>query len=147
MGVDEEGMVLSVITTAANESDMCHLLDVVEKAKMPKGAAVKTDKGYCSAKNKEGLAAMGLKSHIMYKAVRGKKLTARQIAFNSAVSKLRFKVERTFGSMKRWSGAGIARYKGLAKTHTQHLLEAMAHNLYRMPGLAVIATQRKNSIG
>ncbi len=147
IGVDPEGMVLSVITTAANESDICHLLDVVEKAKMPKGVAVKADKGYCSASNKEGLATMQLKSHIMHKAVRGKKLSSRQISFNSAVSKLRYKVERTFGSMKRWAGAGIARYKGIAKTHTQHLLEAMAHNLYRMPGLAVIATKRKYSIG
>jgi len=57
-------------------------------------------------------------------------------------SKVRYKIERTFGSMKRWAGAGIARYRGLAKTHSQHLLEAMAHNLYRMPGLAPLASVR-----
>jgi IS5 family transposase len=26
---------------------------------------------------------------------------------------------------------------GLAKTHTQHLMEAIAYNLYRAPGIAV----------
>jgi IS5 family transposase len=27
------------------------------------------------------------------------------------------------------------RYRGLAKTHTQHLIEAMVYNLYRTPGV------------
>ena len=142
VGVDEEGMVLAVITTAANESDICHLTDVVDKAELPQGCPVKADKGYRSEKNIEGLKSRKLRSHVMYKAVKGKKLTERQVAFNKAVSKVRYKIERTFGSMKRWAGAGIARYRGLAKTHSQHLLEAMAHNLYRMPGLAPLASVR-----
>ncbi|MEI7997853.1 MAG: IS5 family transposase [Methylococcaceae bacterium] len=146
VGTDPEGMILSVITTPANESDVVHLIDVVEKASMPAGAFVEADKGYHSQSNKTGLALLKLRSHLMYKAVKGKKLTVRQVSFNKAVSKTRYKIERTFGSMKRWAGAGIARYRGLAKTHTQHLLEAMAHNLYRMPGLAVKATERKRSL-
>ena len=136
-------MVLAVVTTPANESDMVHLLDVVDKAKMPSQAHVTADKGYCSKSNKDGLATRKLRSRIMHKATKSKKLTQREQQFNAAISKYRFKVERTFGSMKRWAGAGIARYRGLAKTHTQHLLEAMAHNLYRMPGLAVLAAERK----
>ena len=32
---------------------------------------------------------------------------------------------------------GTARYVGLAKTHAQHVMEAIAHNLYRAPGLIV----------
>ncbi|MBC7553542.1 MAG: transposase [Taibaiella sp.] len=69
-----------------------------------------------------------------------------ELKFNTAISKDRYKIERTFGSMKRWAGAGIARYLGLTKTHTQHLLEAMTNNLYLyiMPSLAVLATTRKN---
>lgn len=143
IGTDPEGMVLAVVTTPANESDMVHLLDVVDKAKMPSQAHVTADKGYCSKSNKDGLATRKLRSRIMHKATKSKKLTQREQQFNAAISKYRFKVERTFGSMKRWAGAGIARYRGLAKTHTQHLLEAMAHNLYRMPGLAVLAAERK----
>ena len=146
VGTDPEGMVLAVITTAANESDMLHLTDVIDKAKMPEQSTVKADKGYRSEHNQQGLKDRKLRSHIMYKAVRGRKLNAREMSFNKAVSQLRYKIERTFGSMKRWAGAGIARYRGLAKTHTQHLLEAIAHNLYRMPGLAVLAEQRKNEI-
>jgi IS5 family transposase len=144
VGTDNEGMVLAIITTAANESDIVHLLDVAEKAQLPAQSPVTADKGYCSQANKDGLAEMKLRSRIMHKASRNKKLTARELKFNTSISKYRYKIERTFGSMKRWAGAGIARYRGLAKTHTQHLLEAMAHNLYRMPGLAVLATTRIN---
>ena len=143
VGTDAEGMILSVVTTPANESDIIHLLDVVEKAGIKAQSPVKADKGYQSKSNKEGLGKMKLRSHIMHKATRNKRLTSRQLSFNAAVSKIRYKIERTFASMKRWSGAGIARYKGLKKTHTQHILEAIAHNLYRMPGLAVIAAKRK----
>jgi IS5 family transposase len=45
--------------------------------------------------------------------------------------------------MKLWFGAGRARYKGLAKTHTQHLLEAIAYNLYRAPGI-ILANAEKH---
>lgn len=144
VGTDPEGMIVAVITTAANESDVIHLLDVVEKARMPIQTPVTADKGYCSKSNNDGLAALKLRTRIMHKATRSRKLTKREQQFNSAVSKYRYKIERTFGSMKRWAGAGIARYRGLAKAHTQHLLEAMAHNLHRMPGLAVVATERKH---
>jgi IS5 family transposase len=143
VGTDEEGLILSVITTPANESDIVHLLDVVEQAQLPAKSTVTADKGYCSQSNKDGLAARKLRSRIMHKATKSTKLNKRQQSVNTAISKYRYKIERTFGCMKRWAGAGIARYRGLAKTHTQHLLEAMAHNLYRMPGLAVIATERK----
>ena len=35
------------------------------------------------------------------------------------------------------SGGGTARYVGLAKTHAQHIMEAVAYNLYRTPGIIV----------
>lgn len=47
------------------------------------------------------------------------------------------KVERTFGSIHRWFRSGVARYVGLAKTHAQHMMEAMAYNLYRAPRIIV----------
>ncbi|XOD67830.1 MAG: hypothetical protein ACMUEL_08015 [Flavobacteriales bacterium Tduv] len=31
--------------------------------------------------------------------------------------------------------SGKARYKGLARVHTQHIMEAMVHNLYLVPGI------------
>ena len=104
---------------------------------MKKGARIKADKGYASAANRQALNERGLKDNIMHKAVKNKPLTAWQIKFNQIISKTRYKVERTAGSMKRWFGAATARYIGLAKTHTQHLMEAIAYNLYRAPGIAV----------
>ncbi len=52
---------------------------------------------------------------------------------NKIVSKTRYKIERTLGSMVVWFGVGKARYVGLAKTNSQHLIEAIAFNLYRSP--------------
>ncbi|WP_430812827.1 transposase [Carboxylicivirga sp. 1411-1] len=55
--------------------------------------------------------------------------------FIKLISKDRYKVERTFGGMSRWFGAGIAKYVGLEKTHTQHVMEAIAYNSFRSPGI------------
>ena len=73
----------------------------------------------------------------MCKASKSRDLSDWERKFNKGISKLRYKIERTFVSMKRWFGAGVARYVGLAKTHTQHLLEAMSYNLYRSPGIVM----------
>jgi IS5 family transposase len=132
---DAEGMITAVVTTPANESDMHHITNVVDKAGLKKGARVKADKGYASATNRQALKDRGLKDHIMHKAVKNKPLTPWQTRFNQIISKTRYKVERTAGSMKRWFKSATARYVGLAKTHTQHLMEAVAYNLYRSPGI------------
>ncbi len=71
----------------------------------------------------------------MHKASKNKELSVWEGKFNKGISKLRYKIERTFWSMKRWFGAGVARYVGLAKVHTQHVLEAISYNLYRSPGI------------
>ena len=107
------------------------------KAGLAKGSRVRADKGYSSASNRKYLLDNGLKDGIMYKAAKGKPLTNTQTRFNRIVSKTRYKVERTLGGISRWFGGGIARYVGIAKTHTQHLMEAMAYNLYCSPGIVV----------
>jgi len=124
--IDEaEGMITAVVTTAANESDINHINDVVLKSKLNNGARVKADKGYASAANR-------------HKATKNKALTVWQIKFNQIISKTRYKAERTIGSIKRLVRAATARYVGLAKTHTQHLMEAIAYNLYRSPNIVAI---------
>jgi IS5 family transposase len=128
-------MITAVVTTPANESDMHHITDVADKAELKKGAKIKADKGYASATNRQALKDRGFKDHIMHKAAKNKPLTAWQIKFNQIISKTRYKIERTAGSMKRWFNAATARYVGMAKTHTQHLMEAMAYNLYRSPNI------------
>ena len=132
---DAEGMITAVVTTAANESDMHHITDVVDKSKLAKGAKVKADKGYASSANRQALKERGFKDNIMHKAAKNKPLTGWQIKFNQIISKTRYKAGRTIGSMKRWFRAATARYIGLGKTHTQHVMEAIAYNLYRSPGI------------
>lgn len=89
---------------------------------------------------------MKLKSRIMHKGVRGRKLTEREQRVNVAISKTRYKVERTFGSIHRWFHGGIARYVGLAKTHAQHIMEAIAYNLYRTSGIIVSNSLNNSSL-
>lgn len=47
-------------------------------------------------------------------------------------------IKRTVGGMKSWLGVGVARYKGLKKTYTQHVLAAITYNLCRAPGIYTI---------
>jgi len=135
VGTDNNGLVLSVITTPANESDIKHLAEVIEKSDLPKGARVRADKGYSSEENRKYLKEHGYKSGIMHKAKRGTPLNNQQKKFNKIVSKTRYKIERTFGGIKRWFASQYARYVGIKKMHTQHVLEAIAYNLYRSPGI------------
>ncbi|MBF1310261.1 MAG: transposase, partial [Porphyromonas sp.] len=51
-------------------------------------------------------------------------------------------IERTFGSIRRWFSGGRCRYRGLERTHTQNILEAMAYNLKRMPRLLVLQSTK-----
>ena len=89
---------------------MHHITDVIDKARLKKGAKIKTDKGYASTTNRQALKDRGFKDHIMHKAAKNKPLTAWQIKFNQIISKTRYKIERTAGSMKRWFNAATARY-------------------------------------
>jgi transposase, IS5 family len=137
LATDDQGLVQAVITTPANESDILHLEDVIKRAGIQKGSRVRADKGYSSAGNRNYLKSNGLKDGIMYKAVRNRALSNHQIRFNKIVSQTRYKIERTFAGITRWFKTGIARYVGKEKTHTQHLMEAMAYNLYRSPRIVM----------
>ena len=132
---DEEGLVLGVVTTRASTNEISNLEEVLNTANLPEGIPIKADKGYQSEKNARLLKQKGLKNHILKKAKKNKPLTNWEKKFNKLVGKTRFKVERTFGGIKRWFNGGTARYRGIEKMHTQNLLEAMCYNLYRSPGI------------
>ena len=74
----------------------------------------------------------------MLKAQKGMKLSERQREFNKFISKTRCLIERTFGSIRRWFMGGRCRYRGLERTHTQNVLEAMVYNLKRMQRLLML---------
>ena len=132
---DEEGLILGVLTTPANVNEISNLNDVLNTADLPEGIYLHADKGYASEKNEQILKTKKIKSRILHRARKGKPLSERQKLRNKLIGKTRFKVERTFGSIKRWFNSNHTRYKGIAKTHTQNLIEAIAHNLYRAPGI------------
>lgn len=144
---DKEGLVLGVLTTAANVNEIANLEQVLDTADLPEGIYLNGDKGYSSAKNEEILKKKNIKSRILSKAKKGKPLTERQKLRNKLIGKTRFKVERTFGSIKRWFNSTHARYRGIAKMHTQNLMEAVAYNLYRSPGRIASNALKSDKIG
>lgn len=132
---DDEGLVLGLVTTKASTNEIANLAEVLDAAELPKNISLKADKGYQSKKNEVILKERGLKNHILKKAKKNKALTIWEKRFNKLVGKTRFKVERTFGGIKRWFSGGVARYRGIEKMHTQNLMEALCYNLYRSPGI------------
>ncbi|WKD53315.1 transposase [Porphyromonas gingivalis] len=58
-----------------------------------------------------------------------------RVLVDASLVEIRSTIERTFGSIRRWFHGGRCRYRGLAKTHTQNILESIAFNLYRTPGI------------
>ncbi|XWN34691.1 MAG: IS5 family transposase [Roseivirga sp.] len=133
----ETGLVLSVHTSKASEHESQHLSRLLEQVELPKGSEVLGDKGYSSASNESLLESKGLKSRLQRKRARGKARNSWLSLYNRLIGERRYKVERVFGSIKSWFKAGSARYVGKAKTHSQHVLEALCYNLYRAPGLAL----------
>ena len=140
--IDTEGLVLGVLTTTASVNEISNLEEVLNTADLPENIVFYGDKGYASAKNRALLKTRKLKDRILKKAVKGKPLIEREKLFNKLAGKVRYKVERTFGSIKRWFNGGTARYKGIAKMHSQNLMEAMAHNLYRSPRIIMFNCQK-----
>jgi IS5 family transposase len=139
---DENGMQLSVHTTTANEHDSKGLKPCLENQDEELSiSSCFTDKGYQVPDNatllKFPVKGRKVKNRIQHKAYKNRPLTYWQKEYNRLISKKRWVVERTFGGMRRWFRCGMARYVGLAKTHTQHLLEAIAYNLYRAPGIII----------
>ena len=90
---------------------------------------VLADKGYPSKANREHIAGHGLKGGIVRKSTKGKPLEDEES--NRQISQYRNKIERTFGSIRRCFHGGRCRYRGLAKTHAQNILEAICHNIKR----------------
>ncbi len=138
ISVDEDGLVSAVHTTTANEHDSKGLEELINKTPLAQmSSGVFADKGYKTSNNDKVLKNKKIKNRIQHKAYRNKPLTQIEKLFNRLIGKQRYKVERTFGGIVRWFGKTQARYRGMQKTHTQHILQAIAYNLYRTPGLIV----------
>lgn len=135
--VDDNGLVVAVETTAANQHDSKSMLGLLDKVAVKPGCRLHADKAYSSQKHREALKARGIKNGIQDKAARNKPLTSRQLQRNRLITQSRYVVERTFGSQVRWFGSKILRYRGLSKAHAWHILLAIAYNLKRLPKLFI----------
>ena len=133
--VNDDGLVLHVASTPANTHDSKALPQLLERSKLPPNTRVHADKAYPSELHNVLLKSLQLKNGIQDKAVRGKPLSARQHQRNALITKVRYVVERTFGSQVRWFGSKVLRYCSLAKAHAWHVLQAMAYNMKRLPNL------------
>ena len=89
------------------------------------------DKGYDSKGNRDILRKKGIKTRIMYKKPKGKPMTKWQKRFNKAVSKRRFIVEQSFGTMKRRFKFNKASYFTTKKVNAQFTLKAICLNLLK----------------
>ena len=134
---DPNGIVLSVLTTPANVTDTTMFKPLLASVSLPPTTPVLCDKGYSSASNSDYLCAHHLTNGIMHKKPKGKELSPALESCNRAISAGRYVIERTFGSIHSWMGGGRARYRGLAKVHTQGVLEFMAYNIKRMLRLPI----------
>jgi IS5 family transposase len=127
----ENGLVLAVEVTPASCSETKMLANLIDKCEVKVGTRVYADKGYSGNPNREALRKRKLKNGIMHRAARGKKLSDRDKMFNQIVSVTRYKIERTFGTIKKHLGQGRARYVGLGNTAFDLRMASIAYNLKR----------------
>ena len=132
----EHGFVLGGHVTGANVADTTELSRVVDECAIPEGAKVDADKGYDSAANREMLSGKTLTDGIMRKARRGKPLSEEEKSRNLNISKTRWIVERSFGTIKKAQGYVRSRYLGRAKVEMEFLLHALVHNMKKAINLS-----------
>ena len=126
--VDPQGYFEHCKLRPANEAEAPYFEQII------KGATAKrilSDKGNASARNRNILKANGMKDGIMHRASRGHPLSRWQKRFNKLISKNRYVVEQSFGTLKRKFGHTRSVYMGLAKTEAQFICKAICVNLLK----------------
>lgn len=127
----EHGAILDIEVTPADEFDGNMLGTLVKSMELQSGTEVLADKGYCSQANEDLLEEHGLISRIMRKKKKNRDMDRETKAFNYEVSQDRYRVERTFGALKKHFGWSRSIYVGLEKTKDYLLLRAIAFNTKR----------------
>ena len=98
---------------------------------LPEGTTVYADKGYDSEGNRQHLKEHQLLDDIMRKAHRKYPLSEAQTKRNRYLSKTRYVVEQSFGTLHRKFRYARAAYFGLCKVSAQSHLKAMCLNLLK----------------
>ncbi|HGO8331418.1 TPA: IS5 family transposase, partial [Neisseria meningitidis] len=126
---DAEGYIEKLHITPANAHECKHLSPLLEG--LPEGTTVYADKGYDSAENRQHLEEHQLLDGIMSKACRNRPLAETQTKRNRYLSKPRYVVEQSFGTLHRKFRYARAAYFGLIKVSAQSHLKAMCLNLLK----------------
>ena len=113
----------------ANAHECKHLSPLLEG--LPKGTTVYADKGYDSEENRQHLEEHRLLDGIMRKAHRKHPLSKAQTKRNRYLSKTRYVVEQSFGTLHRKFRYARVAYFGLSKVSAQSHLKAMCLNLLK----------------
>lgn len=125
----QDGYVIGGHVTPANVADTTELEKLVDETDISRDSFVFADKGYASEKNRSLLKDKGYIDEIMDKAVRNKPLGVVQRIINKLISSVRYKVERSIGTLKLGYRFSRMRYIGLQKGNMELHLNAMAFNL------------------
>ena len=125
----EEGYIEKLHITPANAHECKHLSPLLEG--LPKDTTVYADRGYDSEENRQHLKEHQLLDGIMRKAHRKHPLTEAQTKRNRHLSKTRYVVEQSFGTLHRKFRYARAAYFGLIKVSAQSHLKAMCLNLLK----------------
>ena len=99
---------------------------------------VYADKGYASEEHDYYLLSRGIRNRVLYKAARGRRLYAWQLAANRRWSRIRSKVEAKFADLKRRCSMGRMRYYGMERNRLWMLVCGIACNLKRAGTLAAV---------
>ena len=114
----------------AQDDTLSELLELINR-QLAKGTTVYADKGYDSKENRQHLKEHQLLDGIMRKAHRNRPLTEVQTKRNRYLSKTRYVVEQSFGTLHRKFRYARAAYFGLLKVSAQSHLKAMCLNLLK----------------
>jgi len=76
--VDNNGLVMAVVTTAPNCHDSKLLLGVLDKANIQPGTRIHADKVYCSQKHRDAIKVRGIQNGSQDKAAKNNPLARRQ---------------------------------------------------------------------
>ncbi len=126
--VNRRGFIKTLFLRPANEGEAPHFPRLMAK---DTGKKVLADKAYASAKNRQILKDLGKEDGIMHKATRKTPLTDWQKEFNDEVAKERWKVEQSYGTLKRRFDASISSYVSLPKVSAEMLWKAACYNLLK----------------
>lgn len=127
--VNYDGYFLGGHVTGANVSDINQLEEMINESGIEKGTHILADKGYMSKKNVELLKTLGMKDGIMRKKFKNKELTEEEKIKNKEISKIRYRVEQSFGLLKKHFGYERMRYIGKVKCNLENTIKMMSFNI------------------